>query len=808
MFDTDSDDEQEEEHIPQEYRSSLRATSTKRIPDNSTLNASSLLISSPKRHRRIGIHGTPLGMVSHRRSKSPIAMDDAMEIDSSNEGLDDDDGARLSNFSGGKRSNSGGGEGCGEEWNDNIFGDYEEESRAYNEYSGGGAGSDDAAGLNDDEGSEHSNNSEHLTNVDNDHSHNHNGDDCTEAELDRLYQEKSICKEKLREIRTQLENEEVPAELKLGLSYGMEAISKELNDVTRKIEELQQTTAGTGTGERNSAEARRLFREKEQNQKVGLSKGENSITYRFTQKEIDQFGGGKWKATRKNVDVEDREDILSWRLCILHGGMINGIQKSTGIDKIFFARVIDIVHDVAYPPLIPLLLNAAFIEARLPRCSHCGWELLIKNYDDYLYDTHHELRSADNVSYILESSTCSHCDQETDGQKCTSKVIQWFSTWYHPNRDWVFSRAGSNANNHARAGTPPHAVTIERHMQKVKLNTGNRTKMVAVATYLKGGFPKMVQNNSRSDHNLLYGDELSNTVYCARTKANAQLFAFGGDMNALPCEQFAPLGVDKKVKDEDNPSKSTMVTFESMTQLLGDGSGCVVVPLQGGSAEKPQGRSKNLQKKNHPKGAILTWAVNNKESHRNVGRDPSVTRRVIRFLNRNTPALLPAYVDLITNPDTVVARLTSPFESNHPQWFKSLRGAVSDKPPPTVVDCLLWLLSQFCLLVPIEDPNVIAHRWGLHKKKGLNLMPLDEVIEMSVNRVGMMQCNCPNGSHYCDDAHSLGDMLHKGIIQDFKSVAGQNPAKWGQIHQRNKKKSKKTQFKTASLVAPKFNERH
>ena len=87
-------------------------------------------------------------------------------------------------------------------------------------------------------------------------------------------------------------------------------------------------------------------------------------------------------------------------------------------------------------------------------------------------------------------------------------------------------------------------------------------------------------------------------------------------------------------------------------------------------------------------------------------------------------------------------------------------------------------------------------------------MPLDEVIEMSVNRVGMMQCNCPNGSHYCDDAHSLGDMLHKGIIQDFKSVAGQNPAKWGQIHQRNKKKSKKTQFKTASLVAPKFNERH
>ena len=83
-------------------------------------------------------------------------------------------------------------------------------------------------------------------------------------------------------------------------------------------------------------------------------------------------------------------------------------------------------------------------------------------------------------------------------------------------------------------------------------------------------------------------------------------------------------------------------------------------------------------------------------------------------------------------------------------------------------------------------------------------MPLDEVIRLSMEGKGMMQCNCPNGSHYCDDAHSLGDMFKKGIIIDFKKDTRTDPTVWPANGGGGGRKNKKELIKVASLGAPLF----
>jgi len=293
-----------------------------------------------------------------------------------------------------------------------------------------------------------------------------------------------------------------------------------------------------------------------------------------------------------------------------------------------------------------------------------------------------------------------------------------------------------------------------------------------------------------------------------RTKAAAKEFAEGGGAETEPCRRLAPLGTVKNIINSEGHMER--VSFGDMSTLLGDGSRRRVVPLQGGLAEKPQSGSKHGR---YGHGAIKTWATN-VPNHTGTGTDPNVTSSCKRWLDGNgsddedeedTPALRKEYLALIHNPVAYVSQTTETMymdSDQRPAWM-NISQRTNDL-PPTPLQSLLWLLKQFCVLIPITDPDVIAHRYDFHRRKGMALMPLEEVILLSMEKKGMMQCNCPNGSHYGDDAHSLGDMYHKGIIKHFASDLKSCPEKWVALKDKGKKKKKKETLKAAFLDAPIF----
>jgi hypothetical protein len=154
----------------------------------------------------------------------------------------------------------------------------------------------------------------------------------------------------------------------------------------------------------------------------------------------------------------------------------------------------------------------------------------------------------------------------------------------------------------------------------------------------------------------------------------------------------------------------------------------------------------------------------------------------------------PNYKEFLEDPVLYLAKLTDPNRTRYqPKWYQQLHATpapeevqdaqgnitLEQQLPSSSVRCVLWLLSQFCVLTPITDPEVITYRYELHIKDGVQMLELDEVIVRSQEKRGMMQCNCRVGMHRGECPHSLGDLIHKGIVTGFRSDSG-NPIHLGQ----------------------------
>ena len=106
--------------------------------------------------------------------------------------------------------------------------------------------------------------------------------------------------------------------------------------------------------------------------------------------------------------------------------------------------------------------------------------------------------------------------------------------------------------------------------------------------------------------------------------------------------------------------------------------------------------------------------------------------------------------------------------SRLPEWVINMQNMKDSQ--TSLVDCCWYLLDQFCVLKPIRRSDVVAHRWLLLKARftvGEQLMPLDEVVKLSLAGRGLMQCNCTNGMHYGLCPHSCGWLLHCGILKNL-----------------------------------------
>jgi hypothetical protein len=257
-----------------------------------------------------------------------------------------------------------------------------------------------------------------------------------------------------------------------------------------------------------------------------------------------------------------------------------------------------------------------------------------------------------------------------------------------------------------------------------------------------------------------------------------------------------------------------------------ESDGRVCLPLQGGKADMP------LRKPTQPPtplGAILTWTKNFAQNctfdlylfHVSClflflmfffffslffffflffsffcsvigldhGTEATAQAACKRWIWNTRPYLGNHYLKLIENPAAVIATLTSTNVHNKPLWYTTLRSLsrqimvldtkgkkktiTTVAPSPT--RCVLWLLSQFCILTPITDPAVVVNRYQLHENNGLPLMDLDTVIGLSLEKRGMMQCNCRNAQHYGCCPHSMGDLLAKGIVLGFHNQGVNDP---------------------------------
>ena len=165
---------------------------------------------------------------------------------------------------------------------------------------------------------------------------------------------------------------------------------------------------------------------------------------------------------------------------------------------------------------------------------------------------------------------------------------------------------------------------------------------------------------------------------------------------------------------------------------------------------------------------------------------------------RGSPNLANRYMELIDNPEETVRKLRKE-NGRKPLWLTMCRGVQQEgKATASLSQCILWLSNQFCVLTPITDPWVVQERYNLHKNGGLKLMVLEEVIKLSMDGVGMMQCNCANAMHWGECPYSLADLRNKGIIVDFFNQGTNDPKQVEVVGQR-KKKRKESGFRQVEL---------
>ena len=203
-------------------------------------------------------------------------------------------------------------------------------------------------------------------------------------------------------------------------------------------------------------------------------------------------------------------------------------------------------------------------------------------------------------------------------------------------------------------------------------------------------------------------------------------------------------------------------------------------------------------------GAIKTWAKKMAADGTSCV-ESTRANKCSRWLFGNS-GLGTEYVKCVQDPVQYLQRMFGKQYHNFPKWYKAMVDLDASF-GTTPLDGILWLLSQFIVLTPITDPAVVAHRYALYQKSKIKMVPLAEVIKLSAQGVGFMQCNCRNGMHYGIDPHCTGDLLRKGIIVDFTNQGDNDPtalASRGANSRNGRRVLQPGSAKVKQIVAPVF----